>query len=162
MAKYGLRSSKPHAVLVAVLASAMMIFGIAQFISSGRFEWFYVLWVAIGVFVVGATLRQAFGAKPGRGAPVDIDDTRDRPRGSSRLWGMTAARDPEGPYRLRPSKPMAVVSAVVAVAMIGFGVAFLHGPFVILWALFAAGIAGFNLWSAFGRKGATSLLERRD
>ena len=38
----------------------------------------------------------------------------------------------------------------------------IRGPFVPLWVTFAVTIIGFDLWSAFGRKGATSVLERRD
>jgi len=163
MAKYGLRPSKPRAVFVAVLASALVIFEIVQVARSGRFEWFYVLWTAVAIFIVVATLRQGFGSRPGRGAPLDIDDTGDRPRGSSRLWGMSAERDDaDGPYRLRPSKAAAVVTAIVAAGMIGIAVAFLHGPFVIIWMAGVVGFAGFTLWSAFSRKGADSILERRD
>ena len=150
-------------MLIAVLGSAMLIFGIVQFVLSGRFEWFYVLWLAVGVFIVVATLWQGFGSRPGRGTPVDVDDSGDRPRGSAHLWGMTAERDDAaGPYRLRPGKTGAVLGAVVGVAMIVFGLTTLHGPFVILWVVFVVAIAGFNLWSAFERKGASSVLERGD
>jgi hypothetical protein len=163
MARYGLRPSKPRAVLVAVLVSALVIFEIVQFARSGHFQWFFVLWLAVAIFIVAVVLRQGFGSRPGRGAPIDVDDSGDRPRGSSRLWGMAAERDQaEGPYRLRPSRTMAVVAAIVGAGMIGLAVVVLHGPFVILWVAFVVAIAGFNLWSAFGRKGADSILERRD
>ena len=137
MAGYGFRPSKPRAAFVAVLCSAMVIYGIVQFVRSGQFQWFYVLWAAVGVFIVAATLRQGFGSK------------RDRD---------------EAPGRdtLRPSRPMAVLSAVVGAGLIVFGVLRIHGPFLILWVLFAVATVGFNLWSAFGRGSRTSVLERRD
>jgi peptidoglycan/LPS O-acetylase OafA/YrhL len=163
MARYGLRPSKPRAVLIAVLVSAMAIFELVQFARSGHFEWFFLLWMAVAIFIVAAALRQGFGSKPGRGAPVDVDDSGDRPRGSHRLWGMAAVRDEaDGPYRLRPSKTMAVVAAIGGAGMIGLAVVVLHGPFVVLWVAFVVALTGFNLWSAFGRKGADSILERRD
>ena len=162
MARYGLRPSKPHAVLVAVLSTAMVTFGLVQFSRSEGFHWFLVVWAAIGLTIAGLALWQGFAGNA-RGTPVEVDDSGDRPRGSHHLWGMTAARDgSDRRFTVRPGKTGAVVSAVGGVAIIVLGVLKIHGPFVVLWVAFAVAIIGFNLWSAFGRRGATSVLERRD
>lgn len=53
---------------------------------------------------------------------------------------------------LRPSRPMAVVSAVVAVGMAVFGVVKFGGTdpvFLVCWLLALAAIAGGQLWAAF-------------
>lgn len=163
MGRYGLRASKPHAVLVAVLSTAMVIYGIVQFVRNGEFELFHVAWVAIGGFIAVAALRQGFGSRPGRGTTVVADDSDGRPRGSMHLWGMSARPDgPQGRYALRPGRIGAVVSAVIAAGMLVFGVLMIDGPFLVLWVLFIVALTGFNLWSAFAPRGATSVLERRD
>ena len=133
-----IRPSKPHAVLIAVLCSAMVVFGVVQFVRGGEFHWFFVLWVAIGVFIVAAALFQAFRGK-----------------------GL-AGRPPAGGFAVRPSKPMAVIGAVMGVGMMVVGGLNIRGPFVFLWLAAVAAIIVFNLWSAFGRDGATSIVERRD
>ena len=162
MARYGLRPSKPHAVLVAVLSTAMVTFGLVQSLRSGGFQWFMVLWAAIGLTIAGLALRQGFSRK-GRAARVDVDENGNRTGGAHHLWGMTTDReDSDARYRVRPSKKAAVLSAIGGVAIIVLGVLKIPGPFVILWVAFAVAVIGFNLWSAFGRKGATSVLERRD
>ncbi|WP_051735922.1 hypothetical protein [Amycolatopsis rifamycinica] len=65
-------------------------------------------------------------------------------------------------YRIKPSKPSAVFSAVVGVAMIVFVlVRFpLREPFVWLWLAVAAGAVGFSLWAAFAKRGAEKVVEK--
>ena len=138
MTGYRIRPSRPHAVLIAVLCSAMVVFGVVRFVRGGEFHWFFVLWVAIGVYIVATALSQAFRGK-----------------------GL-AGRLPAGGFAVRPSKPMAVIGAVVGVGIMVVGGLNIRGPFVFLWLAFLAAIIVFNLWSAFGRNGATSIVERRD
>lgn len=64
-------------------------------------------------------------------------------------------------YRVRQSKPLAAIGAVVGAGIlvagalaIGFG-----SPGVWLWLAFGAAIIAFNLWSAFGRKGHDEVVE---
>ncbi|WP_367128996.1 hypothetical protein [Saccharothrix sp. HUAS TT1] len=63
--------------------------------------------------------------------------------------------------RIRPSKPMAVFGAVVGVAILVFGLVNfpLDRPFIWLWLVVGVGVIGFNLWAAFGRNGATQVVE---
>lgn len=63
--------------------------------------------------------------------------------------------------RIRPSKPMAIFGAVAGLAIVVFGLVNfpLDQPFIWLWATIGLGIVGFNLWSAFGRNGATYVYE---
>src|SRR5690348_3081874 len=104
MARYGVGPSRQQAALTAVLGSALVIFGITQFVRE-EFQWFFVAWVAIGLFVIGMA---AYTAITGRtpGLVTNVIDTGDD--------------DPDGrpaPRRMamRPSKPMAIAGAVVGV-----------------------------------------------
>jgi hypothetical protein len=58
-------------------------------------------------------------------------------------------------WRMRPSKPQAVFTALVGVAIIVFGVTTVHGntAFMILWCAVGVGIIGMNLWAAFSPRG---------
>ncbi|MFD1364182.1 hypothetical protein [Actinoplanes sichuanensis] len=167
MTRYGLRPSRPYAVFFAVCCAALVIFGVVQMIRGGEFHWFFVLWVAIGLGMIGMVLWSGFGAGPGRGTPVDVDENDDRPTGVARLIGMTSepGRTP-GAVNIRVSRPVAVAGAVFGVAVLVFGVVRMsgsgNGGFMVLWVVFGLAVIGFNLWSAFARKGSTSVLERRD
>ncbi len=58
--------------------------------------------------------------------------------------------------RLRPSKPMAVFSALGALAIVIFGVVNMPRDtgFFWLWIAIGAGVIGMTLWSAFSKKGS--------
>jgi hypothetical protein len=60
-------------------------------------------------------------------------------------------------YRYKPSKPVAVFSALVGAGMIVFVLlSFDEAPkgFIALWCVAAAGIIGLNVWAAFSEKGS--------
>ncbi|MFI9008242.1 hypothetical protein ACIGNX_13535 [Actinosynnema sp. NPDC053489] len=63
--------------------------------------------------------------------------------------------------RIRPSKPAAVFGTVVGVALLVFGLLNfpLDRPFFWLWFAVGLGIVVFNLWAAFGKNGATEIVE---
>ena len=69
-------------------------------------------------------------------------------------------------FRIRPSKPMAVISAFVGIGMIVF--ALTSGDFggntgfLVFWVFVVIAIVGGNLWSAFSSKGSTYTIERTD
>lgn len=65
-------------------------------------------------------------------------------------------------YRIRPSKPAAILSAVVGVVILVVGLVNVTGRtgnvwFSVLWAVAVLLIIGFNLWSAFSPRGGTPL-----
>lgn len=68
-------------------------------------------------------------------------------------------------YRVRPSKPIAVMGAVLGSALIIFGVVQMTGEegpppaFMYLWVAFGLAIVGFNLWAAFAKKGHVNTIE---
>ncbi|MBA8792484.1 hypothetical protein FHX74_000078 [Friedmanniella endophytica] len=70
-------------------------------------------------------------------------------------------------YRVRPSKPVALITSVLGVAIVAFGVysmvhrGQMHG-FAYLWLVFGVVIIGFNLWSAFSSRGGTQVITRDD
>lgn len=152
-----MRPSKPQAIVTAVLGAALLVFGITQFV--GRpFSWFFVAWVVVGLLVIGLTLRAGLGRGRGRWLvpSVELDESADT--------------SPDGRpqrYRAKPSKPMAVLGAVFGAALLVFGITRFAGsgqsrPFLVLWVVFGLVIIGFNLWSAFSRKGSSYTLERHD
>jgi hypothetical protein len=70
--------------------------------------------------------------------------------------------------RIRPAKPMAVMSAVAGVVILTIGiVAFVAGDedlpvgFLALWVALGVAIVGFNLWAAFGKGGHIYSVEDR-
>ncbi|MFC9250170.1 hypothetical protein [Amycolatopsis thailandensis] len=67
-------------------------------------------------------------------------------------------------YRVKPSKPVAIVGALIGIGMLV--VVFVNGigrdnGFIWLWAAACVAIVGFNLWAAFSKNGATEVIERR-
>ena len=66
--------------------------------------------------------------------------------------------------RYKPSKPAAVVSALIGVGMLGFGIANFGGAdgggqgFLIFWCLALVAIIGLNLWAAFSKKGSIATI----
>ncbi|NHC15032.1 hypothetical protein [Motilibacter deserti] len=70
-------------------------------------------------------------------------------------------------FRYRPSKPAAVLSAVVGVGMLVFGISTFHDEggsavgFLVFWCAVVAGIVGLNLWSAFAKNGALGTYEEK-
>jgi threonine dehydrogenase-like Zn-dependent dehydrogenase len=66
-------------------------------------------------------------------------------------------------YRMKPTKPAAIFTAVVGVAIVVFGIVNVgnkpngHG-FIWLWAVIGLGIVGFGLWSAFSPRGGTQII----
>ena len=68
-------------------------------------------------------------------------------------------------YRVKPSKPVAIFSALVGVAMLVFGIVQFHGhnsAFLALWCVMLVGIVGLNLWSAFAKNGSTETITTSD
>jgi uncharacterized membrane protein len=68
--------------------------------------------------------------------------------------------------RVKPAKPAAVLSAVVGVGMLIFGIVMLvqgaNPAFMALWIVALVGIVGFNLWAAFARDGHTYSITSSD
>ncbi len=68
-------------------------------------------------------------------------------------------------YRVRPSKPVAVMGAVfgLAIMMFGiFGVGHKAGGFLFLWIAVCLAIIAFNLWAAFARNGSVQTISSSD
>jgi len=73
-------------------------------------------------------------------------------------------------YRYKPSKPVALFSAVVGIAILVFGVVSMLGSgatrdgegtaFLVLWCVVGVGVVGFNLWAAFAEKGSLGTFSR--
>ena len=67
-------------------------------------------------------------------------------------------------YRVKPSKPVAVMGAIFGLAVMVVGLVTMinkDGPVwgMILWVVIAATITGFNLWAAFAKNGALQNIE---
>ncbi len=66
-------------------------------------------------------------------------------------------------YRVKPTKPAAIFTAVVGVAVVVFGIVSVgnkpngHG-FIWLWAVIGLAIVGFGLWSAFSSRGGSEII----
>ncbi|TYP89157.1 hypothetical protein [Blastococcus xanthinilyticus] len=73
-------------------------------------------------------------------------------------------------YRYKPSKPVALLGAVVGAAVLVFGVVgMLSGDaaddglgiaFLVLWCAAGVCVIGFNLWAAFAEKGSLATFSR--
>jgi drug/metabolite transporter (DMT)-like permease len=63
-------------------------------------------------------------------------------------------------YRVKPSRPLAVMGAILGAAVLVFGVVQMansdDGPgwFLWLWLVFGIAIVSFNLWAAFAKQGS--------
>lgn len=59
-------------------------------------------------------------------------------------------------WNIKPSKPVAVFSALVGVAIIVVGLVSMEdfNGFTVLWVLVGAAIIVFNLWAAFSPRGS--------
>ena len=53
-----MRPSRPLAVMIAVGAVALLVFGISQMVLMGEFHWFVVLWLAAGLVIVALAVRR--------------------------------------------------------------------------------------------------------
>lgn len=71
-----------------------------------------------------------------------------------------------GSYRIRPSKPVALGSIPVGIAMIVFAVISMTGKhhtnyaFLAVWIVLVVAIIGYNLWAAFSRHGYVYRMDR--
>ncbi|MET0236216.1 MAG: hypothetical protein ABW224_16340 [Kibdelosporangium sp.] len=65
--------------------------------------------------------------------------------------------------RIRPSKPVAIFGALFGVAILVYGVIQMSSRtpsgFFWLWLVGGIAIIGFNLWAAFGKRGALQVYE---
>jgi hypothetical protein len=67
--------------------------------------------------------------------------------------------------RIRPSKPVAIFGAVFGLVILVWGIIAVGGSaggFIWLWVTAGLAIIAFNLWSAFGKRGATQIIENDD
>ena len=66
--------------------------------------------------------------------------------------------------RYKPSKPVAVVSALFGVGMLWFGITSFRDAgggaqgFLVFWCLAVVAIIGLNLWAAFAKKGSIATI----
>ncbi|WP_146169009.1 hypothetical protein [Actinoplanes italicus] len=138
------RPSKPYAVFVAIFGLALLVFGVVQVTRQDGFHWFLVVWVLVGLGMIGYVLAQGFGRR--RDAPVE----------DSEPLGVRLARN----------RPLAVTSALVGLgAIVYVSIRMSDGKPLGSWlffALFGLAAIGFNLWSAFSRRGSTGTVTRRD
>ncbi|MGY1605195.1 hypothetical protein [Geodermatophilus sp. SYSU D00815] len=72
-------------------------------------------------------------------------------------------------FRYRPSKPVAVLTAVVGAAMLVFGIVQLASAddgggraFLAVWCVGVVAIVSLNLWAAFSQKGSLATFTRVD
>jgi hypothetical protein len=152
MPRFEMRPSKPYAVFVAIFGLALLIFGVVQVTRQNGFHWFLVIWVLAGLGMIGFVLVQGFGRRPGSAMhTAEGDSERDAvPLG----------------IRLAGNKPLTVISAVVGIGVIVYvSIRMSDGKPLGSWlffALFGLAAIGFNLWSAFSRRGSTYTVTRRD
>ena len=75
-----------------------------------------------------------------------------------------------GRYRYKPSKPVAVLSAVFGAAILVFGIVGMLNSgraldgggvaFLVLWCVAGVAIIGLNLWAAFAERGSLATFSR--
>jgi hypothetical protein len=134
MTGFDFRPSRPIAITMTAVAALLLVFGLVTFVRQG-FSWFAAAWLATAVLILGTFVRRFF-----------VAERTDR-----------RAADTGGPGRdggLKPTRPMAVVSAVAGVGMAVFGVVKFGGSnpvFVVFWLLALVLIVGGQLWAAFSR-----------
>ncbi|MFC6569742.1 hypothetical protein [Actinoplanes utahensis] len=58
MSRELMRPSRSLAIMIAVGAVALLIFGISQMIIIGEFHWFVALWLAAGIVIVALAVRR--------------------------------------------------------------------------------------------------------
>ncbi len=75
--------------------------------------------------------------------------------------------DGNGGYRIRPSKPIALMTIPFGIAMIVFAVVTMTGGkhhvnygFLAIWIALVVCIVACNLWAAFSRRGYTYRVDR--
>ena len=110
-------------------AALLILFGIFTFTREG-WSWFSALWLAAGLFLLVLFVRLAF------------------------ISSASKAGDDREKAVQKPSKPMAVFSAVAGVGFIIFGIVMFGRTdpfFIVVWVAFGLLIVGGQLWSAFGR-----------
>jgi hypothetical protein len=71
--------------------------------------------------------------------------------------------------RYKPSKPVAVFTAVVGAAMLVFGIVQFGSSdsgggkaFLVIWCVVLVGIVALNLWAAFSKNGSLATFTRVD
>lgn len=65
MATYRVRPSKPMAIFGTVVGVAILVFGVVTFVHAKHFSAFMVLWVVIGLGIIGFNLWSAFSRHGG-------------------------------------------------------------------------------------------------
>lgn len=72
-------------------------------------------------------------------------------------------------YRVRPTKPVAVVGAAFGVAVVAVGIFALATrsddvplPLLIVWLIFGAAITVFSVWASLAENGRTQTLQQSD
>ena len=68
-------------------------------------------------------------------------------------------------WNVKPSRPAAMLSLVVGIAILVIGITSFHkfSPFLVVWVLVLIAIVAFNLWSAFSSRGSTyTVTSQRD
>lgn len=59
--------------------------------------------------------------------------------------------------RYKPSRPVAVLTALVGIGMLAFALTSMGGAnvaFLVFWCVVVVAVVGLNLWAAFARNGS--------
>ncbi len=125
MPRFDVRPSRPYAVLMAVGALAILIFGTVTMMTDGGFEWPFLMFAGAGLFIVVAVLTRAFG-RGGSGAA----ERRER------VFAVAGA-----------------IGGVGILIFGGFMLADTESPLTIAgFSIAGLAIIAVNLWSAFNRR----------